>query len=129
MIAVDTNIVVRFIVADDLRQAAIAQAQIERGVFLSFGVLMETEWVLRHSYGFDREQVAQELMKLVELERVEVPQPEHLLWALARHREGADLADMLHLVAARGRTAFATFDRALAKAADPGAPLPIKLLE
>ena len=42
MIAVDTNVLVRFIARDDARQAAIAGALIAgRSVYISKGVLME----------------------------------------------------------------------------------------
>jgi predicted nucleic-acid-binding protein len=46
MIAFDTNLLVRAVVADDLTQVAIVQDLIKQdSIFISRTVLMETEWV------------------------------------------------------------------------------------
>lgn len=127
MIAVDTNVVVRLITADDKDQLAAIEARLPQGFFVSHGVLMETEWVLRSIYRMDREDVGRALHGIVTMEEIRVPNPSFVLWALDRHGEGADFADMLHLVAARGVDAFLTFDRDLARSAD-GAPVEIELL-
>jgi len=51
--AIDTNIVVRLLTADEPEQAAAAKRIIEHGdVFLGATVLLEAEWVLRAGYGF-----------------------------------------------------------------------------
>ena len=51
MIAIDTNVVVRFLVNDDPEQAQRARRLIEsEDVFLSTTALLETEWVLRVAY-------------------------------------------------------------------------------
>ncbi len=53
MRAVDTNVLVRFFVADDPGQFRRARKVMEAGaVFIPKTVLLETEWVLRHAYGF-----------------------------------------------------------------------------
>ena len=129
MIAADTNVIVRFIARDDTRQAAIAGALIsERGVYVSNGVMMETEWVLRSSFGWSRERVSDALGKLLSLPTVAVDDPGAIGWALTRHAAGADLADMLHLVAARKTEGFATFDGALAADAGWDAPVGVETL-
>jgi len=56
MIALDTNVLVRFLVRDDAAQFERAQRLIRREsnagepVFISLLVLLETEWVLRSRY-------------------------------------------------------------------------------
>lgn len=53
MIAIDTNIVVRFLTQDDpaqFKQAARLFRETE--LFIAESVLLETEWVLRFAYGF-----------------------------------------------------------------------------
>jgi len=53
MIAVDTNVLVRFLVRDDAKQAARAAALIQANeIWVCKTVLLETEWVLRSLYGF-----------------------------------------------------------------------------
>lgn len=129
MIGADTNVLVRFIARDDMRQAEIARAIIaERGVFVSNGVLMETEWVLRSTFGWTHARVSEALRDLLSLSAVTVDDPAAVVWALARHAAGADLSDMLHLVAARRTDAFATFDGALATDAGWDAPVLVDTL-
>ena len=51
MRAVDTNILVRFLTADDPKQARTARRVMEAGdVFIGVTVILETEWVLRAGY-------------------------------------------------------------------------------
>lgn len=51
MTALDTNVVVRFLVNDDDQQAQRARALIAAGnVHIPPTVLLETEWVLRSAY-------------------------------------------------------------------------------
>lgn len=60
MLGLDTNVVVRLVVADDAAQTRRARKLIEQSfgrnepVLISLLVLLETEWVLRSRYGFDR---------------------------------------------------------------------------
>jgi predicted nucleic-acid-binding protein len=128
MIAVDTNIIVRFLTRDEPKQSALAAKCISGGVFVSDGVLVETEWVLRDAFGWQRARINYALASFIAIEQVTVAQHDHLQWALERHREGADWADALHLIAARGQTAYATFDRKLAKQAGPDSPVAVQLL-
>ena len=128
MIAVDTNVLLRFLLADDPHQTKIADDRVAAGIFVSHGVLMETEWVLRAAYRVKRARIADLLAQLIELDSVETEDRDTLYWALDRYRRGADWADLLHLIACRARPAFATFDRSLAKEAGPDAPVAVQLL-
>ena len=65
MIAVDTNVLVRFLVRDDAKQAARAAALIQANeIWVCKTVLLETEWVLRSLYGFSPESLAGALRSL-----------------------------------------------------------------
>jgi predicted nucleic-acid-binding protein len=60
MLGIDTNVVVRLVVADDANQTARAPKLIEQAlsreepVLVSLLVLLECEWVLRSRYKFSR---------------------------------------------------------------------------
>jgi predicted nucleic-acid-binding protein len=126
MIAVDTNVLLRLLTRDDAEQTAAAEALLARhGFHLLPAVLMEAEWVLRSRFRWSRAQVNQMLTALLDTEGVTTREPALTRWALSRHAEGADLADMLHLAEARGCDRFATFDRALAEEAGEGAPVEV----
>jgi predicted nucleic-acid-binding protein len=125
--SVDTNIVLRVILRDDPVQAPIAIAAVEQGVFVSDGVLMEVEWVLRSLLGYRRDEINEALSSFVALDTVSVAQPERIDWALDRHRRGADWADMLHVIASAGQEAFLTFEKKLGAGSEP--PVPIQVLK
>ena len=126
MRAIDTNIVVRFLVRDDEAQAERARAIIAAGdVFLPTTVILETEWVIRRSYGFSPIGAAAALRKISGLPGVTLEAPAMVAEALVGMQAGMDFADALHLAASRNCTAFLSFDRKLAKAAaqHPGPPI------
>ena len=116
MIALDTNVVVRLLVADDQGQFDRATALVrDNKIFLGLTVLLEAEWVLRSAYKCSREQVAAAFTSLAGLSNVTVEQPSLLVQAIAAHRDGIDFADALHVLgaAAAGVDAFATFDKGI----------------
>lgn len=116
--AVDTNIVIRLIVADDKQQTKKARAVFEAGdVFISLTVLLETEWVLRSGYGFERERVVSALSAMAGLPGVAIEDPALLALALEWMGKGMDFADAMHLAKAAGCYTFLSFDRKLAKIA------------
>jgi predicted nucleic-acid-binding protein len=129
MSAVDTNVLVRLIIADNPDQTALAKAKLAKGIFVSHGILMEAEWVLRSSYRLSRETIGAALSTLVSHDKVTVPQAEAAHWAIDRFQRGADFADMLHLVAAIGHPPFASFDQRIVSAAGPDTPISIELLQ
>lgn len=129
MKAIDTNLVIRFLTNDDPLQSRLAEQVVQAGVFVTHSVLMETEWVLRSRYGWSRDAAATSLRSLVDYERVTVDQPDLIAWAIERYEEGADLADMFHLIAARHQQAFVSFDRDLARRAADAGPTAVELLK
>lgn len=129
MIAVDTNIVLRLVLDDDEAQVQAARALMARApIFVSLGVLLETGWVLQSRYRMPRLEVADALALVVSLDRIVVARRTLALWAIDRYRDGADLADMVHLASAAKVGAFATFDRRIVKDAGPDAPVVIETL-
>ena len=129
MKAIDTNVVLRLITGDDERQTVRAQTLLDDGpVTITPSVAMEVEWVLRSGYRWPPGLIADALNAFISLDQVEVEDRVKLDWAIDRLRQGADFADMLHLLAAHQADAFVTFDRKLGELAGAGAPVPIETL-
>ena len=71
-VLVDTNVVLRYLLFDNEEQAQVAKDLIEGGAFLLPEVLMETSHVLRTFYNVDRQNIAAQLLIVldwVEMER------------------------------------------------------------
>ena len=117
MIAVDTNIVVRFLAADDPTQSKKSRGLFKKHkVWLSRTVLLETEWVLRGAYKLNRERVNTALTALNHMEGVEVENHAQVTEALELHKSGWDFADALHVAACPSEVSqFYSFDRKLTK--------------
>lgn len=114
MLAVDTNVLVRIIVADDARQSPRARALVAANqVFVSRTVLLETEWVLRGSYGLAAPDVLNCLSSFVRLPQVTLESPEQIVKALGWLGQGMDFADALHLASTPNAAGFVTFDKRL----------------
>jgi predicted nucleic-acid-binding protein len=124
MIAIDTNVIVRYLVADEPEQFRRATALIEgEAVFISSTVVLEAEWVLRVSYRLDRAAILGALRRFADLPTVAFENLIILAQALDWAEQGMDFADALHLAGGAGCDAFASFDRALQRtAAKLGAP-------
>jgi len=114
MLAVDTNVVVRFLTDDDPAQAARARTIFQREkVLLVKTVLLETEWVLRSLYRFDPIRIIDAFTSLIALPNVECEDIGSVANAIEWVRAGMDFADALHLASATPAGRFATFDRKL----------------
>lgn len=128
MKAVDTNILARALVRDDIQQAKIADSLIAAGIFIPLTVMLETAWLLGSRYKVGRLALADIMSDVMDLPNVEVEQADGFRWALAQFRAGADIADAIHVLAANGAEAFVTFDaEAFRKLVDP--PLAIEVLK
>ncbi|MGU9982028.1 type II toxin-antitoxin system VapC family toxin [Phreatobacter sp. HK31-P] len=118
MIAIDTNVVVRILVDDEPAAVARAKRLLEGNrVFVPHSVLMETEWVLRSTYGYSKDRIVHGLTAFLGLHQVEVTDKVRLAEAMEWWAEGMDLADALHLIAAADCDSLATFDRQFIRAA------------
>jgi predicted nucleic-acid-binding protein len=79
--------------------------------------VLETEWVLRGIYRFERRAILDGITRLLGLPGVEIEDRPAVARALDWYRHGLDFADALHLASSGTATAFATFDRALRRKA------------
>jgi predicted nucleic acid-binding protein len=118
VLAVDTNVVVRFLTGDDPEQAARATA-LFRGeeIYLPKTVVLEVEWVLRRLYRFPPARVSEALARLVALPNVRVEDIAAVADAIRWSLDGIDFADALHIASSRNADGFATFDADLTKRA------------
>ncbi|MBI3155293.1 MAG: type II toxin-antitoxin system VapC family toxin [Burkholderiales bacterium] len=130
MPALDTNVLVRYVVRDDAAQLAVARELIRRCVgreqtlFVTATVLLELEWVLRSAYGFAKDQVIHVVAALLSAAELRFESEQALEVALQLYREGvAGFADCIHvaLAADAGEQPMWTFDRRAARV--PGARL------
>jgi len=118
MIALDTNILVRIVAADDAKQTATARTLINsQTCFVPLTVALELEWVLRSLYASPRDKIASALELLLGLPSLHFERESDILSALDHYRAGFDFADALHHASAAGCDMFVTFDRDLIKRA------------
>lgn len=128
MLAIDTNIVVRYLTADHPEQSPKTKALIDNeDVFVCTTVLLEAEWVLRSVYGFAPAQVIKALTAFAGLPRVTLEDAALAAIALDWTLKGMDFADALHLAKSQTCDGFASFDRRLAKAAKESAGIEIRI--
>ncbi len=126
MAALDTNVLVRFLVEDDRAQLAAAARLFRRALmagealFIPVTVALELEWVLRSSFGFDKTDVVLTLSRLLSASELSFELEGALETALALYQQGsADFSDCLHVALAQcaGERPLWTFDKAAAKVA------------
>jgi len=118
MIALDTNILVRVVTGDDLKQVALATAVMTTSrVWVSKTVLLETAWVLELAYELSRDVVLDALGRIVGFENLVVEDMPAVVRALGWAGAGMGFADALHLASSAAASEFVTFDRDLVKKA------------
>jgi len=122
--ALDTNVLVRFLVQDDARQGAAAARLIRSGVeaggalFVPVTVVLELEWVLRSSFALPKPAVLQALFGLLGSFELAFESEGAVEVALGNYADSkADFADCLHaaLATMAGRQPLWTFDKAAAQ--------------
>lgn len=128
MLAVDTNVLIRLIVGDDIAQSPRALLLFEENdIWIATTVLLETEWVLRRVYRYGREPLARAIEAIAGLPNVQLEHSERVAAALARMQAGADFADALHVAGSGRAEHFATFDKDCLRAEAPGGT-PVRLI-
>ncbi len=124
MAALDTNVLVRYLVRDDATQLASAKRLIRtcveegRTLYIPVSVSLELEWVLRANFGFSKEAVIQILSQLLSSAELTFESEDALELALMLYRKGsADYSDCVHaaLAARAGEQPLWTFDKAASK--------------
>lgn len=124
MAALDTNVLVRYLVQDDEKQFASARSLIRAAVragetlYVPITVFLELEWVLRSNFGFDKAQIVATLSRLLASVELSFESEAAAEIALTLYqREKADFSDCVHvaLAHAAGESPLWTFDRAASK--------------
>ena len=123
VIAVDTNVLVRYLVRDDAEQAEAARVLLEgltpgRPGFICREVAIEVVWVLERAYRFPRVQISDVVVELIATDSLTVEAADDVARAALRYRHGgADFSDLMILAAAgrSGARPLYTFDRSLAR--------------
>lgn len=123
MMAVDTNVLVRYLVRDHREQAEAARALLqsataEKPAYACREVVVELVWVLERAYGYSRDRIATILEELVATEGLVVEAADDVALAAFRYRSGgAGFSDLMVLAAARraGALPLYTFDRKAAR--------------
>lgn len=123
MIALDTNVLVRYIAQDDPEQSAIATAFVESAIdgtphFITMISLVELVWVLKGCYKADRTTLVTILDNLLRTRELVVERADVVLQAIQYFKAGkADFADCLIFSVAQAEHCqeVVTFDQNAAK--------------
>ena len=123
MIALDTNVLIRYLTRDNPEQAEAARALLQGLTtngpgFICREVVIEVVWVLERSYRFSRERIANIVVELVATDTLVIEDDNDVAQAAAVYREGsADFSDLMILAAANrvGAQPLYTFDRRFAR--------------
>ena len=123
MIGLDTNVLVRYIMQDDIKQSALATRILEsltaesRG-FVPLVAIVELAWVLSSAYELSRSQLIEAFEALLRTKELVVDCSD-IVWKGLRllQRSGGDFADCLIACTAEaaGCVKTMTFDRGAAK--------------
>ncbi len=123
MIGIDTNVILRFILADDpiqyeLSKRLIRSRSLEAPAYVSLLVFAEACWVLRSRYGYENAVIAETFRELLAAEELVFEDEDFLEGLLTNERAyGGDIADYViaHLAARAGCLKTVTFDREAAR--------------
>ena len=119
MAGLDTNVLVRWLVDDDVAQSALAAerfliaASQQQRLFVPVTVTLELEGVLRSRYRFGKTDIQRALTALLETRELLFQSEDAIERALHAWRDGsADFADCLHagLCSAAGHAPLLSFD-------------------
>lgn len=123
MNALDTNVLIRFLVRDNPEQAETARALLaglttDNPGFICREVMLEVVWVLERSYRFSHEQIADIVIELIDTDTLVIEDDNDVAQcAIAYRQGGVDFSDLLILAAANrvGAHPLHTFDRRLSR--------------
>jgi len=120
MIAVDTNILVRYAVKDDKRQTALAISFIaDNECHVLKSVILELVWVLSSSSGYNltRKVVTERLRHIMGLPTIDAEDAVQVAQGINWYENGMDFADALHLASSWEVKDFATLDGKMSRKA------------
>lgn len=124
MFGLDTNVLLRYLVQDDLAQARQATEMIDRRLtrqnpgFVSLVSILEIVWVLGSLYKRTRGQIAQHIEMILAADTLEVQNEQEVYQAVVALRNGAGTFEDALIGSIgiwRGCAATLTFDRNAAK--------------
>ncbi len=129
--AVDTNVLLRYLLADEPQQAEIARTLIRETdlLIVPLPVLCEVVWVLRQGYKLAPADIADALEILIGADNVQTSRGA-VETGLAMLRAGGDFVDgvIAHDAKALGARRFATFDKKAANLLNRLNVIPAQLL-
>jgi predicted nucleic-acid-binding protein len=121
--ALDTNVILRFLLQDDAAQSAAATRLIQQAqasgepLHVPVSVALELEWVLRSRFKLGKAALLQTFAALLQTLELEFEAETSLEWALSEFEtSSADFSDCMHAALAwqAGRQPLWTFDKAAA---------------
>lgn len=116
VIAIDTNIMVRFLTKDDAKQYSVSRKLFEtEAIYIPDTVILETEWVLRFAYEFEPSEICNAFRKLFGLTNIHLSNEFIIAQAINWHELGLDFADAFHLALSQNTQALKTFDNQFIK--------------
>lgn len=121
MISLDTNVLIRLLVDDDMAPsqvvAARARVQSEQSVGIGASVFLETMWVLERSYRYPRAAISEVASQLLAHAKYQIADRQLLTHAVEIHRGSSiGFGDALALAQSLDSNAvLVTFDRKLAR--------------
>ena len=117
-VAVDTNVLVRFLVRDEETQFKAAYVVLaHQQIFVPDSVLLETDWVLRFSYDFSARDVCLAFRHLIGMKNIVLENSIKIAKVLEWHESSLNFADALHLAKSEHVSEFKTFDATFIKRA------------
>lgn len=119
MRAVDTNVLVRLVARDAVKQVAAAEAYVARGAWVPHLAIAEVAWVLDSVYQRDPDAIATAIEMLLSHEHLTLQDPEVVAATVDQFRRHPKVgfSDCLMLEIARkaGHIPLGTFDRDLGR--------------
>jgi len=118
MIAIDTNVIIRFLTHDNEKQYKKAFSVFNsQEIFIPDTVILETEWVLRYAYSFSPEDICDAFTNLFGLKNIHLTNPSFIAQAIEWHMQGMDFSDALHLTQCQRYEKLYTFDKSFSSKA------------
>lgn len=128
MIAVDTNVLVRFLTQDDPEQFQKSVKIFQSSqIFIPDTVVLETEWVLQYAYNYEAEQITAAFKALFGLPNVYLRDANAVALAIEWRESGLDFADAFHLAQSQHCRQMMSFDRRFVKKAKMIGSCPVTL--
>lgn len=127
MIAVDTNVLARWVLRDDETQFKAAEELLSKPFWLSWTVVLELGWLLCSYAELKRGQISDVFEAILALPAIHLDRPANLRWALTRFRTSGDFGDLIHIASTGNVEAFVSFEKKLARNAGSQSPVKVVL--